>query len=382
MAAALLANAKNRFGLSIAAALPVTVLMIFQEGRIILNRTPRLADVLVRTRGNDYLNYMSQVQEMLEKSFLKGAEKTFYFQPGIRYVLYVAHWVFGSSDFIVGVFFLLALFSSVIYLSIRVGRRTTPIFLSNLIWLAGAVLWWSSSFTVQTILISFSEFGTWILIPLILGLAIRDKQTKMSASLIGVMCAVIIWIRPNQAFGALALIGFYLSIAFVYTRRWTLISFASGAFMSSLLLIPAHNLWFGKKLLFLPRGTAQVEAHPWGSFMDILVGGPEKDWAISQLKALLYLPSVLPIIHSRQLAVVFPICLVLWAFVIGIAIQKRKCNLQILSGLFVGIAQAIPFLSYTLNRYYPIHLVAIYLSLGAGAIAVISVIGRVETSQD
>jgi hypothetical protein len=116
--------------------------------------------------------------------------------------------------------------------------------------------------------------------------------------------------------------------------------------------------------------------------MDILVGGPEKDWAISQLKALLYLPSVLPIIHSRQLAVVFPICLVLWAFVIGIAIQKRKCNLQILSGLFVGIAQAIPFLSYTLNRYYPIHLVAIYLSLGAGAIAVISVIGRVETSQD
>lgn len=67
--AALLANAKNRFGLSIAAALPVTVLMIFQEGRIILNRTPRLADVLVRTRGNDYLNYMSQVQEMLEKAF-------------------------------------------------------------------------------------------------------------------------------------------------------------------------------------------------------------------------------------------------------------------------------------------------------------------------
>lgn len=380
--AALLANAKNRFGLSIAAALPVTVLMIFQEGRIILNRTPRLADVLVRTRGNDYLNYMSQVQEMLEKSFLKGAEKTFYFQPGIRYVLYVAHWVFGSSDFIVGVFFLLALFSSVIYLSIRVGRRTTPIFLSNLIWLAGAVLWWSSSFTVQTILISFSEFGTWILIPVILGLAIRDKQTRTSASLIGVMCAVIIWIRPNQAFGSLALIGFYLSIAFVYSRRWTLISFASGSFLSCLLFIPAHNLWFGKKLLFLPRGTAQVEAHPWGSFMDILVGGPEKDWAISQLKALLYLPSVLPIIHSRQLAVVFPICLVLWAFVIGIAIQKRKCNLQILSGLFVGVAQAIPFLSYTLNRYYPIHLVAIYLSLGAGAIAVISVIGRVETTQD
>ena len=49
----LLANAKNRFGLSIAASLPVTVLMIFQEGRIILNRTPKLADVLVRTRGND-----------------------------------------------------------------------------------------------------------------------------------------------------------------------------------------------------------------------------------------------------------------------------------------------------------------------------------------
>lgn len=380
--AALLANAKNRFGLSIAAALPVTVLMIFQEGRIILNRTPRLADVLVRTRGNDYLNYMSQVQEMLEKSFLKGAEKTFYFQPGIRYVLYVAHWVFGSSDFIVGVFFLLALFSSVIYLSIMVGRRTTPIFLSNLIWLTGGVLWWSSSFTVQTILISFSEFGTWILIPLILGLAIRDKQTRMSSSLIGVMCAVVIWIRPNQAFGSLALIGFYLSIAFVYSHRWTLMSFANGAFLSCLLLIPAHNLWFGKKLLFLPRGTAQVEAHPWGSFMDILVGGPEKDWAISQLKALLYLPSVLPIIHSRQLAVVFPVCMVLWAFVIGIAIQKRKCNFQILNGLFVGVAQAIPFLSYTLNRYYPIHLVAIYLSLGAGAIAVISVIGRVETTQD
>ena len=381
VAAALLANANNRFGLSIAAALPVTVLMIFGEGRIILNRTPKVADVLVRTRGNDYLNYMSQVQEMLEKSFLKGAENTFYFQPGIRYVLYVAHWVFGASDFIVGVFFLLALFSSVIYLSVRVGRGTTAALLSNLLWLLCAVLLWSSSFTVQTILISFSEFGTWILIPLILGLAIRDKQTRMSASLIGVMCAVIIWIRPNQAFGSLALVGFYLSIAFVYSRRWTLISFASGAFLSCLLLIPAHNLWFGKKLLFLPRGTAQVEAHPWGSFMDIFVGGPEKEWAISQFKALLYLPSVLPIIHSRQLAVVFPIFMVLWVFAIGIAIQKRKGNLQVLTGLFIGVAQAIPFLSYTLNRYYPIHLVAIYFSLAASAIAVISVIGRVDTSQ-
>ncbi len=381
VAAALLANANNRFGLSIAAALPVTILMIFGEGRIILYRAPKVADVLVRTRGNDYLNYMSQVQEMLEKSFLKGAENTFYFQPGIRYVLYVAHWVFGASDFIVGVFFLLALFSSVIYLSVRVGRGTTAALLSNLLWLLCAVLLWSSSFTVQTILISFSEFGTWILIPLILGLAIRDKQTRMSASLIGVMCAVIIWIRPNQAFGSLALVGFYLSIAFVYSRRWTLISFASGAFLSCLLLIPAHNLWFGKKLLFLPRGTAQVEAHPWGSFMDIFVGGPEKEWAISQFKAFLYLPSVLPIIHSRQLAVVFPIFMVLWVFAIGIAIQKRKGNLQVLTGLFIGVAQAIPFLSYTLNRYYPIHLVAIYFSLAASAIAVISVIGRVDTSQ-
>ena len=377
---ALLANAKNRFGLSIAASLPVTVLMIFQEGRIILNRTPKLADVLVRTRGNDYLNYMSQIQEMLEKSFLKGAEKTFYFQPGIRYVLYVAHWVFGSSDFIVGIFFLLALFSSVIYLSIRVGRSTTPIFLGNLVWLTGAVLLWSSSFTVQAILISFSEFGTWILIPLIFGLAIRDKQTRMSASLIGVMCAVIIWIRPNQAFGSLALLGFYLSIAFVYSRRWTLISFASGAFLSCLLLIPAHNLWFGKKLLFLPRGTAQVETHPWGSFVDIFSGGAEKEWAIGQVKALLYLPSVLPIIHSRQLAIVFPIFALLWIMAFMFLIYHRKISVKVLIGLSIGVAQAVPFLSYTLARYYPSHLVAIYLTLGASALAVFSIASRDETT--
>ena len=377
---ALLANAKNRFGLSIAASLPVTVLMIFQEGRIILNRTPKLADVLVRTRGNDYLNYMSQIQEMLEKSFLKGAEKTFYFQPGIRYVLYVAHWAFGSSDFIVGIFFLLALFSSVIYLSIRVGRSTTPIFLGNLVWLTGAVLLWSSSFTVQAILISFSEFGTWILIPLIFGLAIRDKQTRMSASLIGVMCAVIIWIRPNQAFGSLALLGFYLSIAFVYSRRWTLISFASGAFLSCLLLIPAHNLWFGKKLLFLPRGTAQVETHPWGSFVDIFSGGAEKEWAIGQVKALLYLPSVLPIIHSRQLAIVFPIFALLWIMAFMFLIYHRKISVKVLIGLSIGVAQAVPFLSYTLARYYPSHLVAIYLTLGASALAVFSIASRDETT--
>jgi hypothetical protein len=381
VAVALLANANNRFGLSIAAALPVTILMIFGEGRIILNRTPKVADVLVRTRGNDYLNYMSQVQEMLEKSFLKGAENTFYFQPGIRYILYVAHWVFGASDFIVGVFILLALFSSVIYLSVRVGRASTAALVSNLLWLLCAVLWWSSSFTVQTILISFSEFGTCILIPLVLGLAIKEKQSRFDGILAGLMCAAVIWIRPNQAFGSIALMLFYFSIVFVHSNRWRLVSAAGGAFLGFLMLIPVHNWWFGRKILFLPRGTAQVEAHPWGSFMDIFVGGPEKEWAIGQFKALLYLPSVLPIIHSRQLAIVFPIFMVLWVFAIGIAIQKRKGNLQILTGLFIGVAQAIPFLSYTLNRYYPIHLVAIYLSLAASAIAVISVIGRVDTSQ-
>ena len=375
---ALLANAKNRFGLSIAASLPVTVLMIFQEGRIILNRTPKLADVLVRTRGNDYLNYMSQIQEMLEKSFLKGAEKTFYFQPGIRYVLYVAHWVFGSSDFIVGIFFLLALFSSVIYLSIRVGRSTTPIFFGNLVWLTGAVLLWSSSFTVQAILISFSEFGTWILIPLVLGLAIRDRQNLVSGTLIGLMCAAIIWIRPNQGFGAIAMMVFYASLQCASRSRWKLATFAGGAFLGCLLLIPAHNWWVGREISFLPG--ALVETHPWGSFVDIFSGGAEKEWAIGQLKALLYLPSVLPIIHSRQLAIVFPIFALLWIMAFMFLIYHRKISVKVLIGLSIGVAQAVPFLSYTLARYYPSHLVAIYLTLGASALAVFSIASRDETT--
>ena len=61
-------------------------------------------------------------------------------------------------------------------------------------------------------------------------------------------------------------------------------------------------------------------------------------------------------------------------------IYHRKISVKVLIGLSIGVAQAVPFLSYTLARYYPSHLVAIYLTLGASALAVFSIASRDETT--
>lgn len=321
--------------------------------------------VLVRLRGNDHLVYHSLVREMLNSGFLRGGEGVFYFQPGIRYVLYLQNLIFGESSVIAGVFDVALLGFGIVAVITAIqpdqNRLNRAIQALSVISL---VMWWTSSHTTQSVIFGLSEFGTWILVLYIFAVLLRPLSTK-SLVAIGFMAAAVIWIRPNQAIAMMVIIFFvHYRVNGSLIERFRKASPCTAVFMGLVSLIPVHNILAGRKLAFLPGGHLNAEQRPWLTIVDALRDPSSRTFIIDQFRALLYLPSVLPDIYSSRLGLAFAMFGLLWTIAVVIKMKSPTTNIgSLLFATGVVMAQIAPFAKYTLIRYYPIHLVAIYLSV-------------------
>jgi hypothetical protein len=185
---------------------------------------------------------------------------------------------------------------------------------------------------------------------------------------IGLLAAGVTWIRPNQG---LAMIAFLLFVCIVTTssmpQRIHQFFRVFGSWFAALLLIPVHNLYFGSQLVFQPTGAGGAAQEPWSTILRAPFEKAARDFIITQLQGLLYLPSVLPEIRSPALALAFP----LFALVLVLAAISRrrshrvKARIEIVLASLVIFGQIGPYFKYGIFRYYPIMLDSIYLSMVA-----------------
>lgn len=320
--------------------------------------------VFPRLRGNDHLVYQAFTQEMLESGFLRGGESVFYFQPGIRYVYYVGHWLFGSGDVIPGIIILFGMFASIVFLIHTIREAPKPFLKLSAVGVFGLIVWWTSSHTVQTTIFGLSESGTWPLLIMLSGMYIRRHVSNASMITAGVMLGAIIWIRPNQGIAAMAWLLCFVLLAKKITGRKREGLVCVGSFGVMLILVPIHNVIFGNTLSFLPGGRMFTEHYGWTTILKVFTDETARRFIIEQAKGIMYLPSVLPDLYSRQLALAF--ALFALAYIMGIAVLAKRQSIPIPEGLLLQLlvlGQIAPFLSYSVYRYFPVHIIAIHLSV-------------------
>lgn len=319
--------------------------------------------ILVRLRGNDHLVYHAHVREMLVSGFLRGGENVYYFQPGIRYYFYLQNVLFGESSFITGVVSVTLMGTGILVVAMRLVSESRIIKLSQCLGVIGLLIWWSSSHTTQSTIFGLSEFGTWIVLIVIAGMMLKPIS-NLQLTAIGVLAGIATWIRPNQG---LAMIGLVVlaAVLFEHQRLFNLrrILIGLGALLAILLLMPLHNLVYGKVIAFQPVGAVVAQQLTWTEIAGVFSNGDTQHFLINNLRAALYLPSFLSDIYSYRLALGFLVFLTvaLVAFPTGLVMKERRRNT--IFGLLIVVGQVLPFLKFTIVRYHPIQIIAIHLSL-------------------
>lgn len=326
--------------------------------------SPQLGDILVLLRGNDHLVYQGLTREMLRTGFLRGAEDVYYFQPGIRYIFYLLRVLLGESGVLLGAVSVCFLSLGILYFIDGLPKRSSRTAAITFdVASVSLLIWWSSSHTLQSTIDGLSEFGTWILLFVIFGYMVR-ADLKKALPLISVATAIVIWIRPNQGFGMMAL----LVLAAVLRRGCgasgrEVISAALAPFGALLILIPIHNVLYGRTLVLLPVGHLNAGQTDWTTILKAFSNGAAREFMLGQLQGLLYIPSVMPDIYSPRIALAV-VGFAVVAILTSILIFKNRGNPKLPLTLLVMavLGQIVPFLKFTVYRYYPIHNIAIYLT--------------------
>lgn len=358
----------------------VAVHLVWIEFSVIARFTVPIDYVAVRTRGNDQLVYRAFVQEMLNSGFLRGGEDVFYFQPGIRYLLYTLHWLFGSGDVVVGAAIAFGALAAIIALASVLrpvkGMRNGLLVVGML----ALVIWWSSSQTIQTMILGLSEFGVWPLLILVFALIARGMSSVRVDALIGLVLALMVWIRPNQGVAALALLVYWMVVTSSRRRDIRAALLPAGVFGAVLLLVPLHNLLYGGRLVLLPGGHLNADQVGWTAVFTVLDDESTRRFFVDQVRGILYLPTILPSIYSMKLGIAFLVFSVL--FVVGlvwsmIGRDRPRWSPLLLAAAVVG--QLLPFFNYSVFRYFPVHVVAIQLTAVLAGLVLLTDPGRRES---
>ncbi len=319
--------------------------------------------ILVRLRGNDHLVYHAHVREMLVSGFLRGGENVYYFQPGIRYYFYLQNVLFGESSLITGVVSVAMMGLGILVVATRLTSESRFFRIAQSLGVIGLLIWWSSSHTTQSTVFGLSEFGTWIVLIAITGMMLKPTSSYQMA-VIGALAGIATWIRPNQG---LAMIGLVVLAAVLSEHQslfnWRRVLIGLGTLLAVLLLMPLHNLVYGKVIAFQPIGAVVAQQLTWREIVGVFSNGDTQQFLINNFRAALYLPSFLSDIYSYRLAIGFVVFLAvaLVAFPKALVIKERRRNTVV--GLMIVVGQILPFLKFTIVRYHPIQIVAIHLSL-------------------
>lgn len=206
---------------------------------------------------DDGLTYEGHGRVMLQLAlqgnwagFLRGGEDVYYYQPGIRYFRSLEKAIFGETAY----FYLLAFsfFPVVLYKLVRyVSAPWLGLFLAGFLFLGiGASFGLDFYAYTYWMLRGFAEPLAYMLFLLAIfyGLHAADRLSMRDAALCGLLVFVAVFLRTNLAIAAvvlLAVLAFHLS----FRSPRMLMPLASTSALT--LLIPLHNIYFGKRLVLL-----------------------------------------------------------------------------------------------------------------------------------
>jgi hypothetical protein len=345
---------------------------------LVLLSVPRLDAVFYRFMPSDPLSYESQARTILETWSLEGGEPVFKYQPGFRYWRFLERLVLGDGDPFVWTFGLTVLTWGYLWAIGRLWLRPAPSWPRAVAFALGAGLLLAlatSNPVVVFVETSLSEYPTWVLFPvgfILLFGAGRPRHWVSGGILLGLAALC----RLNHILVTLGCLA-----VFVHQRRRAFpgaVALAVGFVLVMLTLPSLHNRYYGgaetKTLRLLginrvavvitPSRLAAVHNHP-GAWREVL----------DQIRRILYRYDTRESFPQRDRFSRLTMWGLqwLWAGTAIVALSRRRLAATTKALLLVPLLYFVVHLVYTVEFYYPRHILAGHLALG---VAVLYTVGR------
>ena len=316
---------------------------------------------LWRSRESDWFVAQGYARQILNETSLRGGEGVFYFQPGIRYLLFIQHVIFGDND-VVFTFGWIALLIFVVFKFYSVlvddqfGVQNGVLFS---IALASILQMCFDPAIAEFAMHQASEFPTWIIFVAFFALIVRKNLTVKQVYLSSFLVALSSQLRPNQAIGSIVLLLLLLmtvrNLDIANRLNISLKATAIWGITSSLSLL--HNLHYAKTMqIFSSTGELNADFE-FSELFRTLFSADARRLVFPKIEFALTWTDV-SLLNFRT----FLIMQIIWLCALAVVIFKRETRIRIWTALVLPFAYLIPLLPYRFDSYYPRHIVIIQLA--------------------
>ncbi len=316
---------------------------------------------LWRSRDSDWFVAQGYARQILNDFSLRGGEGVFYFQPGIRYFLFIQHAIFGDNDIVFAFGWIAALVFGVFKIFSILANSQSGVKLGFLFSLALASLLQAifNPTIAEFAIHQASEFPTWILLVAFFAMIMRKDLTANQIYLASFLVALSSQLRPNQAIGSIVLLLLLLmtvrDLAVANRLTISLRTLAIWGITSSLSLL--HNLHYAKTMqIFSSTGELNAD-FKFHELLRTIFSADARSLVFPKIEYALSWTDI-SLLNFRT----FLIMQLVWLCALSIVIFKRERRIRIWTALILPFAYLIPLLPYRFDSYYPRHIVIIQLA--------------------
>jgi len=318
--------------------------------------------LIYQWRDSDWFTNHGLSRAIFTGDMFRAGESVFYVRAAPRYLLYLAHRVFGENDILIGLISLGVGFVIVLALGVRfasIHSKKSTVLIAVFVMYIGMIFLGDQTITAFAFFVS-SEYSSWILL---LGVSyyllesFRDSRVWVT-TVWGATLAILAQFRPNLVFTSLALLIVLLlrkpsrNNHELLTRQ---IASAVVAYIVVLSLSLMHNLFYGAQFVVFTSQVFTVWVR--FSWTDVWVdegvlGGLSLVW--SQARALMYwrVPG------DANYAFIFWGSQILFVLVLFLRRYKQVGMSATTLIAALPLTYVLPMLNFNFDSYYPRHLVA------------------------
>ena len=319
---------------------------------------------LFRQRDSDWFVHEGLARTIFTEGSLEGGEKIFYFQPAMRYLIFIGHIVLGSNDFLMPLLLIIAFYCAFTLSLSRIKQQNLIVGAVMVISVSSVFILFSDPIIHSYIVNLTSELPTWILLFTFLCLLCASNFSSSALLVSGLIVGLSVNFRPNQAPGW-AYLAFVTLIGLIFNKQkrsvfrgdvWLFVVAVSVSGSLSLL----HNLYYGNSFTFFSTSGALAQKTPWRIFIDMFFDSASRQIVVDKFSdLLLFAPNLLPNDKFWSYSNSFQQMHIVWLVSLLFSLRSSRKYLRIITISLVPITFLVPMVVYDGSSYFPRHIVVI-----------------------
>ena len=326
-----------------------------------------------RQRDSDWFVHQGLARTIFTENSLRGGESVFYFQPAMRYLIFVGHLILGNNDILISVLLVVALFASFAVALQKSEVAKLSLGLIPILSMAALVILFSSNNMISYVYNLTTELPTWIFLFTFVYLVCKSAASKNSLLTLCLIAGFAVNFRPNQAPGWGFLVVVFVLLKFRANK--TELRPRSELFFLGFITILVgclsliHNIYFGRSFVVFSTSNVGSQQYQWKIFMDMFHDAESRRIVLDKLKFLTQISlNPLPKGEHWQTTNSFQLMHIIWIVGVLKALTNSRRFLTNATYALMPLAFLLPMVLFDATSYFPRHIVIINLSILASGV--------------